>query len=194
MWMLWTELRFSATVAKALHCWTSSLAPCLDHFKSRFVFKILISFLQPSFLTLRTVLSSLHEMWRKLWHSQRPGPGPEQDGFPLLEWPPAAETYITCWNRGSCSGSVFCVNKHGWDLFLESNCNGTFQRTDIENCFSFFLWGSLLFWFWQPGFYYHVALPGLSKIDSVDPVNVRLVMFAYIVLFLFHILLSLHHE
>lgn len=158
MWMLWTELRFSATAAKALYCWTSSLAPCLDHFKSRFVFKILISFLQPSFLTLRTVLSSLYEMWRKLWHSQRPGPGPEQDGFPLLEWPPAAETYVTCWNRGSCSGSVFCVNKHGWDLFLESNCNGTFQRTDLKNCFSFFLWGSLLFWFWQPGFYYHVAL------------------------------------
>lgn len=41
-----------------------------------------------------------------------------------------------------------------------------------------------------------VLLPcstGLSKIDSVDPVNVRFVMFAYITLFLFHIFLSLHH-
>lgn len=36
--------------------------------------------------------------------------------------------------------------------------------------------------------------PGLFKIGSVDPVNVRLVMLAYIVLFLFHIFLSLHHE
>lgn len=35
--------------------------------------------------------------------------------------------------------------------------------------------------------------PGLSKIDSVDPVNVRFVIFAYIILFLFHIFLSLHH-
>lgn len=182
MWMLWTELRFSGTVAKALHCWTSSLAPWLDHFKSRFVFKILISFLQPSFLTLRTVLSSLHEMWRKLWHSQRPGP--QRDGFPLLEWRLTAETYVTCWNRGSYRGFVFCVNKHGWYLFLYSNCNGTFQWIDLENCLSFFLWGSLLFFILAV----RVLLPcspGLSKIDSVDPVNVRLVMFAYMFCFCF---------